>query len=126
MLPPEVSGRCQAIGGVFLKSVPTGGDAYMLKHIIHDWDDERCVRILSNIRKVIPPDGTLLVHEMVVPPGGAPHFAKLLDLEMLLMTQGGRERTEAEFAALFARAGFKLTRVVPTQSPLSVVEGKPA
>jgi hypothetical protein len=126
VLPKDVSGRVQVVGGDFLESVPAGGDAYMMKHIIHDWDDERCIRILSNVRKVIPKDGTLLVHEMVVPPAGVPHFAKLLDLEMLLMTQGGRERTEPEFAALFSRAGFKLTRVVPTRSPLSIVEGKPA
>lgn len=126
VLPADVSGRCQAVGGDFLQSVPAGGDAYMMKHIIHDWDDERCLRILSNVRKVIPADGTLLVIEMVVPPAGAPHFAKLLDLEMLLMTQGGRERTEAEFSALFARAGFELARVVPTPAPVSVIEGKPA
>lgn len=125
-LEGPAAGRIACEGGSFFDSAPAGGDTYMMKHILHDWDDERCLKILAAIRKVIPKDGTLLVAEMVVPGAGEPHFAKLLDLEMLLMTGGGRERTAAEFAALFANGGFKLSRVVPTPSPMSWIEGKPA
>jgi hypothetical protein len=116
-----LQGRVEAAGGDFFASVPAGGDAYVMKHIIHDWDDERSIAILRNIRRAMADSGKLLLIESVVPPGNAPDFGKLVDVHMLVMT-GGRERTEAEHAALFAKAGFRLTRVVPTQSPVSVVE----
>jgi hypothetical protein len=116
-----VAGRCAAEGGDFFASVPEGGDAYVLKFILHDWDDERAVTILKNIRRAMTDDAKVLVIEAVVPPGNAPDFSKLIDLHMLIMT-GGRERTEAEYAALFARAGLRLARVVQTASPMSVVE----
>jgi hypothetical protein len=103
-------------------SVPAGGDAYQLKWILHDWDDEHCVRILRNIHRAMAPGGKVLAIESVVPEGNEPSFAKLGDLNMLVMT-GGRERTEAEFRALYDRAGFELTRVVPTAGPLSIIEG---
>jgi hypothetical protein len=109
--------------GDFFAAVPQGGDAYIMKHIIHDWDDERATRILRNIRAAMNRGGRVLLVESVIPPGNVPDFGKLLDLEMMLLP-GGRERTEQEFRDLFAAAGFELTRVIPTQSPLSVIEAR--
>src|SRR5436190_4145085 len=119
-----LAGRVTTGSGDFFKAVPSGGDAYIMKHIIHDWDDDKAALILSNIRKVLPKDGRVILIEAVIPPGNEPGMGKILDLEMLVMP-GGRERTEQEFRALFDRAGFNLTRIVPTKSPLSVVEAKP-
>jgi hypothetical protein len=96
-----------------------------MKHIIHDWDDEKATIILKNIRAVLPKAGRVILLESVIPAGNEPEMGKIIDLEMLLMP-GGRERTEAEFRTLFAGAGFELTRIVRTQSALSVVEAKPA
>lgn len=117
--------RCQAVAGNFFESVVAGGDAYLMRHIIHDWTDEQSLTILRNIRKVIPAHGKLLVIEMVIPPGNEPHFGKLLDLNMLVLP-GGQERTEAEYRQLYAEAGFRLERVVPTKAEVSIVEGRPA
>src|SRR3954454_9513676 len=116
--------RVTTTSGDFFKAVPPGGDAYVMKHIIHDWDDEKATTILKNIGAVLPKDGRVILIEGVIPPGNEPGFGKILDLEMLVMP-GGRERTEEEFRALFAGAGFELTRIVPTQSPLSVIEARP-
>lgn len=116
--------RITTATGDFFKAVPAGGDAYIMKHIIHDWDDPKATAILTNIRSVLPKTGRVILIESVIPTGNEPGLGKIMDLEMLVMP-GGRERTEAEFRALFAGAGFDLTRVVPTQSPLSVVEAKP-
>ncbi|MEK6233229.1 MAG: acetylserotonin O-methyltransferase [Planctomycetales bacterium] len=118
-----VQDRCETIGGSFLEEVPSG-DAYVLKHIIHDWDDEHSRTILTNIRGALDGDGKVLLIEAVIPPGNDPSLAKLVDLEMLHATHGGRERPEEEFAALFDSAGLVLSRVVPTQSQFSVVEAK--
>jgi hypothetical protein len=115
--------RCQVAAGNFFESVPEGGDAYILKHIIHDWDDERAIAILKQCHKVMPDNGKVLVAEQVIPPGNQPFTGKLIDLNMLVMTDGGRERTEAEYRALFEKAGFKLTRIVPTQDDVSIIEG---
>jgi hypothetical protein len=95
-----------------------------MRHIIHDWTDEQCQIILSHIRKVIPQTGRLLVIEMVVKPRNEFQLAKWLDLNMMVMP-GGRERTEAEYADLFAGAGFRLERVVPTSTEVSIIEGRP-
>ena len=121
-----VQNRVRAEPGDFFKAVPAGGDAYIMKHIIHDWDDERAVTILSNIRKALDgkPQGRVILLEAVLAADNAPDFAKLLDLEMMLFP-GGRERTAKEFGELFDRAGFTLTTVVPTESMLSVVEARP-
>ena len=121
-VPAGLKGRMDAQGGDFLESVPAGADGYMMKHIVHDWSDDHCVRLFQNVRKALAPGGRLLVLEMVVPPPGQPHMSKLLDLEMLLMTEGGRERTEAEFAALFAKSGFKLEKVHQTPAGTCVIE----
>jgi hypothetical protein len=120
-----VAARCEVVAGDFFQCVPSGADTYLLKHIVHDWDDARAEVILQNCRRAIAKTGTLVVLEMVIPPGNDPFFGKLLDLEMLVMTPGGRERSEAEYRALFARAGFALNRIVATESPISVVEGRP-
>ena len=117
--------RTAAVGGDFFESVPAGADLYTMKFIIHDWDDERSIRILKNIRKGIADNGKLLIFDTVIPEGNAPHFGKFFDLTMLVMT-GGRERTEKEFAALLRAGGFHLARVVPTESVLSIVEAVPA
>lgn len=116
--------RCRTESGDFFKAVPAGGDAYIMKHIIHDWDDERAVVILKNIRTAMGDKrGRVILLESVLSPGNTPDFGKIIDLEMLVMP-GGRERTAEEFRNLFARAGFELTRIVPTQSPLSVIEAR--
>ncbi|HYY57046.1 MAG TPA: methyltransferase [Pyrinomonadaceae bacterium] len=116
-----VSGRVERVAGDFFASVPAGADAYMMKHIIHDWDDRRATKILSNIREVMPLAGKVLIVEMVVPEGNEPHYSKLLDLEML-SSPGGVERTALEYRELLAAAGLRLTRIVPTRSPFSIVE----
>jgi ubiquinone/menaquinone biosynthesis C-methylase UbiE len=121
----ELRERCELVAGDFFKSVPDGGDAYILKWIIHDWDDEQSIAILKNCRRAMAPNGKLLLVEAIVPPGNEPSFSKWLDLNMLVMT-GGRERTEGEYRNLFRAAGLELTQVVPTPSPSSVIEGVPA
>ena len=121
-----LSDRCAVKEGSFFDALPEGGDAYMLSHIIHDWDEASCIRILSNCRRAMKPGGRLLLVEMVIPPGNDFHPGKLTDMIMLAFTPGGCERTAAEYATLFAKAGFTLTRVVPTASPVSVVEATPA
>jgi hypothetical protein len=113
--------RCQAVAGDFFESVPAGGDAYVLKWIIHDWDDERAVTILKNCRRAMPQVAKLLLIEAVIPAGNAPSFHKFMDLNMLVMT-GGRERTEAEYRALLGAADLNLTRIIATRSEMSVVE----
>ncbi len=118
-----LAGRCRAIGGSFFESVPAGADAYLMRHIIHDWDDAQSKTILQNIHRAMGPGGKLLLVEGVVPPGNDPSFTKLLDLNMLVLP-GGKERTEAEYRALYGSAGFRLTRIVPTKSEVSVIEGE--
>jgi len=117
-----LSSRCEAVAIDFFKSVPAGGDAYVMKHIIHDWDDERASLILRNIGTAMGSKrGKVILLEMVLRGAGELDLGKLLDIEMLAMP-GGRERSAEEFKALFARSGFEMTKVVPTKSPLSVVE----
>lgn len=116
--------RCQVQGGDFFQAVPTGGDCYIMKHIIHDWNDDRAQRILQNCRAAISANGKLLITEMVIPPGNTPAIGKWLDLEMLVVASG-KERTEAEYRTLLANAGFQLTRIIPTSAPVSVIEAIP-
>ena len=119
-----VSDRCSVIEGSFFESVPSGADAYLFRHIIHDWSDELCIQILSHCGKVIPRDGTLLIVEAVVPTGNEPSLAKDFDMTMMAFP-GGIERTEEEYVSLLDRAGFRLTSVTPTASMVSVIESKP-
>jgi hypothetical protein len=120
-----VMDRCTLATGDMFTAMPAGHDAYIMKHIIHDWPDEACVKILAGCRKGVNPGGKLLVADSVIQPGNAPDFAKLLDLEMLLLP-GGHERTEQQFRDLFAAAGWRLNRIIPTLSSVSIVEGIPA
>ena len=120
-----LSERCAMVEGSFFESVPSGGDVYMMSHVIHDWDEASCVRVLQHCRSAMHDRGRLLLVEMVIPPGSDFHPSKVLDLVMLTFTPGGQERTESEYAALLAKAGLKLTRVVPTASPVSVIEAEP-
>jgi hypothetical protein len=115
--------RCEVVGGNFFESIPVKADAYFLRHIIHDWDDEKSKVILRNIHQAMPENAKLMVVEHVLPPGNEPSFGKLLDLNMLLLP-GGVEREAEEFRALYQEAGFRLTRIVPTDGDLSVVEGE--
>lgn len=117
-----VAERVEAVTGSFFEAVPEGADAYMMKHIIHDWNDEDSRRILRNISKVMKPDGRVLIIEIVVPEGNEPHFSKVMDLEMLV-SPGGLERTMEEYRELLAASGLKLTRIVPTRTPFSIIEG---
>ena len=116
-----IAKRCRFEAGSFFEAVPTGGDAYIMKYILHDWNDEQCVKILENCRAAMNKKGRVLVVDNVIPPGNDPNWGKLLDIQMLII--GGRERTKKEFAAMFKQAGLKMTRIVPTKSPLSIVEG---
>ncbi len=118
-----LSERCELISGNFFEAVPDGGDLHLLKQIIHDWDDERATRLLKNCHRALAPGGALLLVEMVVPPNNEPSLAQAMDLNMLVML-GGRERTEAEYQHLLAEAGFRLQRVISTDSPFSVIEAR--
>ncbi|HEX8072849.1 MAG TPA: methyltransferase [Pyrinomonadaceae bacterium] len=114
-------GRCELATGDFFVAVPAGADAYIMKHIIHDWDDERALTILRNIRRAMRADGRVLIVEAVVAAGSGFDYAKVLDIEMLT-SPGGQERTAEEYRALCARAGLRVTRIVPTTSPFSIIE----
>jgi hypothetical protein len=120
-----LAGRCELAGGDMFASVPPGGDAYIVKRTLHDWDDDRAATVLRNCARAMNDGGRVLVIETVIPPGNDPNLGKLYDLTMMV-TLGGRERTEPEFAELLDVAGLRLTRVVPTPSPLSIVEASRA
>ena len=120
-----VAGRCAVEGGDFFKTAPRGADAYLLGHIIHDWDDAKAGLILDNLRRAMPAGAKLLLVEHVLPDGDGASFGKLVDVHMMVAA-GGMERTEAEYRQLFAAHGFRLTRVVPTAGDVSVIEGVPA
>lgn len=115
--------RCQVVAGDFFDTIPAGGDAYIMQHIIHDWDDERALRILNNVRRALEKtrDGKVLILEDVIEPGNEQTLLKAIDIEMLMMP-GGRERTEDEFRRLLTAAGFRLNRIVPTEAPVKVIE----
>ena len=117
-----ITPRCRTVAGSFFDTIPGGADAYFLKHIIHDWDDEDCLRILRNCRAAMSDHAKLLICEKVIPPGNEPSITKVMDLVMLTLTDGGRERTEPEFRELFARAGLRLARVLLTKSDNSILE----
>lgn len=116
--------RIHLVDGDFFESVPPGADAYLLRHIIHDWDNDCSIRILQNVRRAIPEHGRLLILEGVIAPGDESTWLKLLDLTMLTVP-GGQERTADEYRFLFGEAGFHLSQIVPTASSVSVIEGVP-
>lgn len=115
-----VASRVETVAGNFFESVPVS-DAYVMKHIIHDWDDERATKILTNISATMNPNGRVLLVEVVIPEGNDPHFGKILDLEMLV-SPGGIERTVEEYRQLLSDSGLRLTRIIPTSSGYSIVE----
>jgi SAM-dependent methyltransferase len=116
------SNRIEKVAGNFLEMVPADGDLYIMKHIIHDWDDARCITLLQNCRRAMKPGGRVLIVEHVITDQPESTMAKLLDLEMLVMTPGGRERTDQEFRELLQKAGLELERIIPTESPVCVLE----
>ncbi|MDY6970606.1 MAG: methyltransferase, partial [Spirochaetota bacterium] len=117
-----IEDRFQAVECDFFKNIPSGSDAYLMSNILHDWSDEQCRIILTNCHRAMKPESRLLIVEMVIPHGNEPSIAKLLDLEMLVIT-GGRERTEAEFKNLFVSSGFKLSGIIPTKESVCIIEG---
>jgi hypothetical protein len=125
-----VADRCEVVGGSFFESVPKGGDAYVLRYVIHDWDEERSVAILRRCREAMAPGAVLLLVEQVVPERleAVPEARRVtrLDLQMLVLTPGGRERTAEEFRSLLRAAGFELRAVNPTASPFCMLEAVPA
>lgn len=119
-----VADRCTLLGGNFLESVASGAETYSMRHILHDWSDEVSIRILRNIRKVMPASGRLLIIETVVPEGNDPSPSKLFDI-LMMMFPDGMERSEAQFRNILAASGFRLAGITPTQSPVSVIEARP-
>ncbi len=116
-----IAHRVELVTGDFFESVPSGADAYIMKYILHDWNDAQCVTLLSNCRRAMPANGRVLAVDSVVESGNRPQWGKLLDINMLVLT-GGRERTREEFARLFRRSGLRLKRVYATKCPLRIVE----
>ena len=116
--------RLKIEAGNFFETVPVGGDAYLLSHIIHDWSEDQCLTILGNCREAMKPGSSLLIIESVLPAGDTPHPGKMLDMVMLAIP-GGEERTEQEYGTLLGKAGLRLQQVVPTNSAVSVVEAVP-
>jgi len=117
--------RCAMMAGDFFRAVPAGGDVYIMKWIIHDWDDEQAIRILKNCRRQMPHNSRVIIVDCVVPEGDEPDFSKFFDLNMMVMT-GGKERTAKEFGQLLAAAGLRFLRVIPTKTPTSIVEAEAA
>ncbi|MCX4542248.1 methyltransferase [Streptomyces sp. NBC_01565] len=120
-----VADRLTIEHGGYLDKLPTGGDAYLFKHIIHDFSEADAITALRNAREAIGPDGKLLVIEYVLPENGEHHLGNTIDLWLMLML-GAQDRTLAQYTELFAKAGFKVTRAVPTSAPISVIEAIPA
>lgn len=119
-----LSNQCECVDGDFFISVPSGGDAYILSSVIHDWNDDKSRAILRNCRRVMQRNSRMFLIEMIIPQGDVPSFSKLLDLNMLV-NFGGRERTEEEYRNLLSTAGFQLVRIVPTRTPSSLIEAVP-
>lgn len=119
-----LAARQRSVGGSFFTDIPTGGDVYLLRHIIHDWYDEQATQILHNCRRAMHEGAKLLVVESVILPGNEPAVGKMLDLAMMVLP-GGMERTEVQYRELLAAAGLRLERVVPTSADVSVIEARP-
>ncbi len=117
---PKIEARCTLAGGSFFDSVPEA-DAYMMKSILHDWDDDSAVRILKSCRKAMAKSGRVFIIDFVIPKGNAPHPGKFMDINMMAVA-GGRERTKSEFETLLKRARLKLNRIIDADMPQSIVE----
>jgi hypothetical protein len=122
----SIASRCEKVEGDFFVAVPLGGDLYIMQQIIHDWSDELAIRILSNCRDAMSDDARILVIDAVIKPGSGRDMNKFIDLQMLLLNKGGRERTEEEFRQLFQASGLELLRIIPTSSMFSIIEGRKA
>jgi hypothetical protein len=117
-----VADRIQVIPGNFFETAPAGADAYLLKNILHNWSIEACITILNNIRNAMPEDGRILIFEMLLNEGNAASIGKLIDLQMMVFMEDGKERTVNEFEELLYQAGLKIIRIIPTISPISMIE----
>ncbi len=117
-----VAERCELVAGSFFESVPEGGAVYLLASIVHNWDDARAIAILRSCRRAMNDSSRLLLVELVIPPGNTPGDGKFLDLQMMVVFPGGRERTAAEYRRLLEAAGFRVTRIIPTRHRMSLVE----
>lgn len=120
-----VRGRLQLVEQDFFKSVPSGGDTYLLKYIIHDWPDKEALQILENVREAMPQNGRLVIFDAIIPDDGQRHFAPFLDLHMLIVL-GGRERTEQEFRELLRHSGFLIENIIRTEEVISCIMCRPA
>jgi len=120
-----ISDRCELVSGDFFKEIPKDGDIYILKTVIHDWHDDKAIRILRNCHQVMGKDGKVLVIEGVIPPENEPSQKKLSDIEMMVFP-GGIERTEEEYQSLFQESKLKLSRIIPTAGPMKILEAVPA
>ncbi len=121
-----IGDRCELLEGHCLHSVPEGGDLYIMMFVIHNWDDQRAIKILQNCRESMAEGGKVLLVEMVMPSGNDPFVGKFVDLESLLTTPGGYERSETQYRSLLAAAGYEITRIIPTQTANSIIEAVPA
>ena len=121
-LNEAVAPRCEIVGGSFFETLPDGGDIYVLQQIIHDWSDEECLDILRRCHDAMNQGGRVFILDAILGKGNEPDFNKFMDLQMLVLTHGGRERTEADFRDLLSRAAFAITRIVPTPSQFSLIE----
>ncbi|PIG92423.1 methyltransferase [Gloeocapsopsis sp. IPPAS B-1203] len=121
-----LSDRCEVVTGDVFASFPSGGNVYIIKNLIHDYDDDRAIAILKNCRQAIAEHGKLLLIEIVIPPGNEPSLGKILDVEALLMSTGAIERTEEQYREVLSASGFQLTNVISSKSPMSIIESIPA
>jgi hypothetical protein len=119
----QLQDRCAFVGGSFFDSPPPRADAYFLQRVLHDWDDENSIRILRACANAAGSPAKVLISEAIIPPGNDPFYGKLIDLHMLVMTHGGKERTQEEYGELLSASGWTCQRTVPTGSPFSLVEG---
>jgi hypothetical protein len=117
-----VADRVQVTEGSFFNAAPTGAGVYILKNIIHNWSDEDSVKILSNVRNAMPPNGKILILEMIIDEVNSSSFGKLIDLQMMVFMEDGKERTRKEFEVLLSKAGLRINRIVPTIAPISIIE----
>jgi hypothetical protein len=117
-----VADRVKVIRGSFFTTAPAGADVYLLKNVIHNWSIEESIKILTNIRNVMPPHGKILIIEMILDEENHASFGKLIDLQMMVFMEEGRERTRKEFELLLQQVGLRLNRIIPTIAPISVME----